>query len=167
MSNLTNAPTDKVIAAYKGGTPEVKKVLEDIHGKDLFIFNDYKKINSVEDACKIMGYDYATLFSATILKNLFPYEIANRKLAIIAEAYNKLSDWKLNWLDTAQQKWYAWLNVIAKKDGVSGRGLSLRDVFCADTISSVGPRHYVGTKEEAKYMFLKFTSLFEEATFNI
>ena len=59
---------------------------------------NYKQIKTYEDALRVLGKkDFSH-------ENLYPREIARRKLEIIIEAFNE--GWEPDWEDYSQLKWY-------------------------------------------------------------
>jgi hypothetical protein len=164
MSKEITQSEEKIIAAHKAADTKGKQMLEGIYGAELFVQDAWMQIDSVEAACKVMGHTYAAKFSAQATKGLLPHEVALRMLMCVAAAINKLTAVKIDMLDANQRKWYCWYNVIAKKKGVSGRGLSLGAVRYAGTHSTVGPRPYVGSEAAARHIAEQFNDLCEKAT---
>ena len=59
---------------------------------------NFKQIKTYEDALKALGREDFSY------ENLYPREIARRKLEIIIEAMNE--GWKPDWKNASQLKWY-------------------------------------------------------------
>lgn len=123
---------EKILAAYtKAGAPG-KKLLEQIHGADMFKPNIMERVKSVQDACKVLGRDYNKEFGKERTKLETPDETGYREIKMFYEALNE--GWEPDYSDNNQPKYYAWVK------WVSWRGLSLYAVLCDRAITNVGPR---------------------------
>lgn len=97
----------KVLTAYKNAEDSGKKMLRDLYGEEMFL-NDYEKIKTFEDACKVIGAD------PRIVKRITPKHLkAYAKLCIIAKALR--GDWEPDWANFDEYKFFPWFN-IEKKD---------------------------------------------------
>ena len=109
---------------------------------------NYKQIKTYEDALKVLGKED---FSR---ENLYPREIARRKLEIIIEALNE--GWEPNF-SNSQYKWYCYFY-----KSTAGLGCSYSDISPANANTYVGVRLYLKSKKLADYIGLQFRDLYEE-----
>ena len=110
---------------------------------------NYKQIKTYEDALRVLGRED---FSR---ENLYPREIARRKLEIIIEALNE--GWKPDFNNIKQSKWYCFS---------IGSYTSLE--FSSSTISHTAANTNFSvllclkSKKRADYIGEQFTDLYEE-----
>lgn len=122
-----------------------------------------KLIDAFEAACLILGLDSTAL---PVVDHL-PVEdqkplIAHYKLLKVIQAKNKQNnDWKPDWTNRNQLKYYPWLWVEAKADN-SGLGLSFHVYDSTYSVTSVGSRLCVGSSADAKAVFEEAKDLYEE-----
>jgi len=110
---------------------------------------NYKQIKTYEDALKVLGKED---FSH---ENLYPREIARRKLEIIIEALNE--GWKPDWEDYSQLKWYPYF--IGSYAGL-WYSCSYYSPSYADTY--FGVRLCCRSEEIANYVGTQFYNLYKE-----
>ena len=109
---------------------------------------NYKQIKTYEDALKVLGKED---FSH---ENLYPREIARRKLEIIIEALNE--GWKPNLSNHLEYKWYCyftWSNV--------GLGCSFSNHSPTYATTFFGVRLLLKSKKLADYIGEQFKYLYE------
>ena len=110
---------------------------------------NYKQIKTYEDALRVLGRED---FSR---ENLYPREIARRKLEIIIEALNE--GWKPDFNNVKQSKWYCF-----------SIGVNTSLEFSSSTISHTAANTNFSIhlclkdKEIADYVGEQFTDLYEE-----
>jgi len=104
--NMSFVPVTKLQTAYKDADENGKKMLRNLYGEEMFL-NDYEKIRTFEDACKVTGDDPSRIEGITP-KHLKAYA----KLCIIAKALR--GSWKPNWADFGQYKYFPWFKIIKK-----------------------------------------------------
>ena len=99
-------PVSKLRDAYKDADDDGKKIFRSLYGDELFL-NDYEKIKTFEDACKVTGEnpDFINTFT---LKHLKAYI----KLCTIAKALN--GSWKPDWANFDEYKFFPWFNIEKK-----------------------------------------------------
>ena len=110
---------------------------------------NFKQIKTYEDALSILGKkDFSR-------ENLYPREIARRKLEIIIEALNE--GWKPDWKNNLQLKWYPIFNCsnIDVSYGYSDYSFSYFDVYMSSHL-------YCGGEEIADYVGQQFLDLYKE-----
>ena len=110
---------------------------------------NYKQIKTYEDALRVLGRED---FSR---ENLYPREIARRKLEIIIEALNE--GWKPDFNDIKQSKWYCYFN-----GSYTGLGFSISTDSPAYADTLIGVRLCLKSKELADYIGEQFKYLYEE-----
>ena len=136
---------------YKTASPEFKQTLIDTFGADYFSENPIETIKTFEDACETCGVLDTLIVSVTDTKD----EGAYKKLKIIARALNQ--DWKANFNDGSQQKWYPWFVFNG-----SGFGFSGTDYAYSLTYAGVGSRLCFKSKELAEYAGKQFLSIYND-----
>ena len=97
--------------AYKSETPEIKKLLEDIFGKDNLVnpLEVCERVTSFETACAEIGVDAAAFMEK--YKDEPKDVIAYHKLRIIAEALNE--GWKPQF-KKGEYRWFPWFYLYTK-----------------------------------------------------
>jgi hypothetical protein len=104
--NMAMVPVSKLQAAYNDADEDGKEMLCNLYGGGMFL-NDYEKIKTFEDACKVTGDDPSYIEGITP-KHLKAYA----KLYIIAKALR--GSWKPDWADFDQYKYFPWFKIIKK-----------------------------------------------------
>ena len=110
---------------------------------------DFKQIKTYEDALKVLGRED---FSR---ENLYPREIARRKLEIIIEALNE--GWKPDWENYSQLKWYPYF-----LGSTAGLGYSVAYYSPSFAPANIGVRLCCKSEEIADYVGQQFIHLYEE-----
>lgn len=110
---------------------------------------NYKQIKTYEDALRVLGRED---FSR---ENLYPREIARRKLEIIIEALNE--GWKPDLSNHQEYKWYCYFGGSA-----SGLGYSYSSASPTSASTLFGVRLCLKSKKRADYIGEQFTDLYEE-----
>lgn len=107
---------------------------------------NFKQIKTYEDALKVLDKED---FSH---ENLYPREIARRKLEIIIEALNE--GWKPNWDNDSQLKWYPtfYSSYIGSYSTTSP----------SHSYASLGGNMCCKSKEIADYVAQRFLNLYKE-----
>ena len=138
---------DEAKLLHNGASQERKLELEELFPelKPQLITD---RVKTYEDALKVLGRNH---FNET---NLYPREIARRKLEIIIEALNE--GWKPDFNDIKQSKWYCFSFGLPKFLGCSH---SYPSPATADAI--FGVRLYLKSKELADYTGEQFKDLYE------
>ena len=116
-----------------------------------------------EKACDILNLDPTAL---PVVNHLPDQDqkalIAHYKIMKVIEAKNKQNNnWKPDWTNRNQWKYYPWLRVEEKEDK-SGLGLSYFYYVYAFSHTSVGSRLCVGSASQAKEVFVECKDLYEE-----
>ncbi len=124
--NMAFVPVTKLQTVYRDADENGKKMLRNPYGEEMFL-NDYEKIKTFEDACKVTGDDpsYVEGFTPKHLK-------AYAKLCIIAKALR--GSWTPDWAYFGQYKYFPWFKII--KEAGSNVGLS-----CLSSRSDVSNEH--------------------------
>ena len=117
---------------------------------------DYTTIKTFEDACKKVNTDPAKLPDVSgILEEFAKPIIAAYKLLIIYKAIN--NEWKPDWSNWDQYKYYPWFEVLSSRFGFSGSD------FSYDTTDArVGSRLCTDTWEKALYIAEQFKAEYQE-----
>ena len=97
-----------------------------------------KLIKSFEEACKAQGLDPKKVLPDV---SAMPEQdqkaiIALAKMCIIQRSLN--GDWKADWSDGSQPKFYPWFDVNPDDNGPSGFGLSCNVYVCDSSFSFLG-----------------------------
>ena len=134
---------------HNGATKERKLELEELFPelKPINIIVD--RVKTYEDALKVLGRNH---FNEN---NLYPREIARRKLEIIIEALNE--GWKPDFNNTQQIKWYCYFNWA-----LAGFGCSSAYASPTYADARIGVRLCLKNKELADYIGEQFTDLYEK-----
>ena len=122
----------------------------------------YKQITTVAAALVALGYaaDFVPDVSQ-YPEDMRAHKIIEFNLQMVVKAVN--GDEKIDWKDTSQRKWLPVWRIINKPEGgVSGRGLSLGDVYYDGTHADVGPRLVLASEEKGAHMAEHFQTLYEQ-----
>ena len=138
---------DEAKLLHNGASQERKLELEEIFPK-LKPISIIDRVKTYEDALKVLGRNH---FNET---NLYPREIARRKLEIIIEALNE--GWAINRNTISERKWYPYFHISD-----AGLRCSVASDSPAIAGASVGVRLCLKTKELAAYAGTQFTKLYE------
>lgn len=114
--NMAFVPVTKLQTVYRDADENGKKMLRNLYGEEMFL-NDYEKIKTFEDACKVTGDDpsYVEGFTPKHLK-------AYAKLCIIAKALR--GSWTPDWAYFGQYKYFPWFKIIKKDASLCVGGAS-------------------------------------------
>lgn len=123
---------------------ELEELFPELKPKDI-----RDRVKTYEDALKVLGRNH---FNET---NLYPREIARRKLEIIIEALNE--GWKPDFNNIKQSKWYCYFN-----GSYTGLGCSYSAVSPATAAAGFGVRLCLKSKELADYIGEQFKYLYKE-----
>lgn len=118
----------------------------------------YKEIKSFEDACIKLKREPLLPEVSMLPEGNQKAVIANYKLDVIQEAINE--DWKADWNNWNQYKYYPWFKLSS-----SGSGFSYSGYDCDYSISPVGSRRVFPSSEIARYVGNQFIDLYNDAMF--
>jgi hypothetical protein len=123
-----------------------------------------KQITSFEHACQVLGLDPLALPEVSMLpENHQKAIVSHYKLITIVEANNKENgDWKADWNNSKQWKYYPWFWVKASDEKPAGSGLSFGDFGDGISRTPVGSRLCVGSSEQAEYVGKTFIDLYTD-----
>ena len=139
---------DEAKILHNGVTQERKLELEKFL-PELKPISIIDRVKTYEDALRVLGKkDFSR-------ENLYPREIARRKLEIIIEALNE--GWKPNSSNHQEYKWYCYF--IGSSSGL-GYSHSLSSPTKAD--ANVGVRLLLKSKELADYTGEQFKDIYEK-----
>jgi|ERR1035437_1721844 hypothetical protein len=141
---------------YPNATAEFKIMLEDTFGKQFFSQKAIDRIKTFKDACEDQGIDPGTAVPYPNPGN--DHEEAVNGVAqifIIAKSLN--GDWKANFKNTSQYKYYPWF-----KDSGSGSGLSYFVCVRWRTDTACGVRLCYRDAETAEYAGKQFISIYNK-----
>ena len=140
---------------YPEASVSFKEILESNFGKTTFLKDFQEVVKTYEDACKVIGeepIEEQRLLDCGIGKS----EIAFMKLKAIFKAANKMNnDWKPDYTDSNQYKWYPYF--IWRSSG-----FRYRDTYCAGTAASAGSRLCCGISDDAEYIGRQFEDLYND-----
>ena len=139
---------DEAKLLHNGANQERKLELEELF-PELKPISIIDIVKTYEDALEVLRRNH---FDET---NLYPREIARRKLEIIIEALNE--GWKPDLSNYQEYKWYCYFHG-------SSTGLGCSDSYysSATALSHFGVRLCLKSKELADYIGEQFKYLFEE-----
>lgn len=138
---------DEAKLLHNGASQERKLELEEIFPK-LKPISIIDRVKTYEDALKVLGRNH---FNET---NLYPREIARRKLEIIIEALNE--GLTINRNTISERKWYPYFQI-----STAGLGCSSASYSPSAAAASIGVLLCLKTKELAVYAGTQFTKLYE------
>lgn len=126
----------------------------------------YTDIKLFEDACKDQGIDPVAIMPdfSMLPTGLGNFLRSGLRLAIVNVSINKDEDgkeWKPNWSDEDEYKYFPWMDVEADDEKPSGSGLSFRVTGYAYSVTTVASRLMCRDRERAKYIFEQFKSDWE------
>lgn len=148
MSKITlSISLNEAKILYKEATLERKLELEELFPELKPQVTD--KVKTYEDALKVLKRDH---FDEN---NLYPREIARRKLEIIIETLNE--GWKPDWENCHQTKWYPYFY-----GATAGFWRSFASYSPAHAYSSIGIRLCCKSEEIANYVGKQFLDLYKE-----
>jgi len=143
---INNAKKQYILANAAG-----RKILESIFDKSVFAPKIQDQVKGLKDACVVLNRPYEQYFSKSATKNMFPHEVAYRKITFFIEAINFLNNnWKADFKNPNQEKHSPYF--INDPKDKAGFGLSLYDTVCTRTSTYLGSRLVVGNKELALYV---------------
>lgn len=147
------AKVSKVKAAPKKAQPKKKKSAKD--NADLLLKKHYA------EACKKTGRDPKAFPEVSHLskKDRRPI-ILHYMLMVVTESYN--GDWKPNWNNSSEYKYYPWFWVKADAKRPSGFGFSGTRYDFTNSITNVGSRLCFKSSSDALDAAKKFEKLYLE-----
>jgi len=133
---------------HNGASQERKLELEELFS-ELKPISIIDRVKTYEDALRVLGKkDFNR-------ENLYPREIARRKLEIIIEALNE--GWKPDFNSIKQSKWYCCFY-----ESETGIGFSFSNNSPANAITYFGVLFCLKSKELADYIGQQFLYLYKE-----
>ena len=138
---------DEAKILHNGASQERKFELEELFPELKQLITD--RVKSYEDALRELGKEN---FSH---ENLFPREIARRKLEIIIEALNE--GWKPDLSNNQEYKWYCYFD-----GSTAGLGCSRSVISPAIAVTFFGVLLCLKSEKLADYIGLQFRDLYEE-----
>ena len=138
---------DEAKLLHNGASQERKLELEELF-PELKPISIIDRVKTYEDALKVLGRNH---FNET---NLYPREIARRKLEIIIEALNE--GLTINRNTISERKWYPYFQISP-----AGLGCTSSYFSPSDADAHIGVRLCLKTKELAAYAGTQFTKLYE------
>ncbi len=111
------------------------------------------KIESYEDACRILGIEAHLPDVSTFPEKNQKSVMAFHKLTVISEAINE--GWKPDWTNWDEYKFVPWFQD-------SGSGLAYHDYDLWLSRAAVGSRLCYQTREAAEYVGKKFEDLYRD-----
>ncbi|MCK9477263.1 MAG: hypothetical protein M0R46_15205 [Candidatus Muirbacterium halophilum] len=149
MNKITlNLSIDEAKLLHKEATLERKLELEELF-PELKPISIIDRVKTYEDALEVLRRDH---FDEN---NLYPREIARRKLEIIIEALNE--GWKPDFNKIKQSKWYCCFY-----ESETGIGFSFSNNSPANAITYFGVLFCLKDKKLADYIGKQFIYLYEE-----
>ena len=145
-------PVSKLQTAYKDADENGKKMLRNLYGVEIFL-NDYEKIKTFEDVCKVTGDDPSYIEGITP-KHLKAYA----KLCIIAKALRGV--WKPDWEDFDKYKYFPWFKIT--KEVGSNVGLSCLSSFSDISYASYGGALASESDKIAVYFGQQFAEIWKD-----
>lgn len=143
-----NLSIDEAKLLHNGASQERKLELEELF-PELKPKDIRYRVKTYEDALEVLRRDH---FDEN---NLYPREIARRKLEIIVEALNE--GWKPNLSNHKEHKWYCYFIGSSTGLGSSGSYYSPTGAY-----TSIGVSFCLKSKELADYTGEQFKDLYEE-----
>ena len=139
---------DEAKLLHNGASQERKLELEELF-PELKPISIIDRVKTYEDALEVLRRDH---FDE---KNLYPREIARRKLEIIIEALNE--GWEPDLSNHQEYKWYCYFN-----GSVASLGFSSSYASPAIASATIGVRFCLKSKKLADYIGNNFKNLYEE-----
>lgn len=139
---------DEAKILHNGANQERKLELEELF-PELNPISIIDRVKTYKDALKVLGRNH---FNET---NLYPREIARRKLEIIIEALNE--GWKPNLSNHQEYKWYYYFSGAA-----AGLGYSTSYNSPTNANAYIGVRLCLKSKKLADYIGEQFKDLYKE-----
>jgi len=137
---------------YKKGNKEVKDLLMDNFGNEMFLTNITDRVTSFEDACQESGFSPLEVYCAADSKD----EKAYKKLKLIATLLRE--EWVPDWNDSGQRKWFP----VFKYSSGSGFDFSYSYYYYGYTYSGVSSRLCFPTEELTDYFGKQFIDIHRE-----
>lgn len=156
MSNILQVEKKNARTAYKGADAKGKQLLEDLYGKAVFAENLKDRIKTFEDICAEAGVqpcEFEFISNATrrqIGANAF------EKLQLIYEVVNNDANWKADYTNDNQYKYYPYFRYSA------GSGFSLGGVGFGGTTAGVGARLSTYSREMAEWIATTFKDIYND-----
>ena len=126
---------------------------EKVYSVEPKIFNSYKDIKTIEDACAALGIEPISFLDG--IKNLTPDTNAYEQLKVVVRALN--GGEHMDYKDEDEYKYFPYFNSVG-----SASGFSFDDYFYELTHSSVGSRLAYKSREIAEYAGKQFIGLYDQ-----
>ena len=138
---------------YPTAAPELKAILEESFGKQFFSQKMIDIINSFEDALLFKGKSASDVYGTNDTVD----EVAYKKMKFIAKVLK--GEWKPDYANENQKKWYAWFVWDSKKSAFVFANTRCRWTI---TYATVGSRLSFPDEETAKHFGTKFIGIINE-----
>jgi hypothetical protein len=141
--------------AYENGCDDVKTVLENLFGKELFVPKDITdRVKTFHDACSVLVVNPDDVIPDSVPAADSKSIVAYCQLIIIARALNE--GWVPDWKNASEYKYYPWFDMS------SGSGLSCFDYDDRYSFSPVGSRLCFKSRQLAEYAGKQFIDLYKD-----
>lgn len=134
---------------YNTASTELKEMFEDTFGKEFFSEKITDRLKTFDDCCMEIGTSEDEFNKKFASLGLDIDTIFYEKCKIICKALNE--GWKPNYKDGSEAKYHSWF-------AASGGGFSFDDCSCTITVTDVGSRLCVKSRELAEYIGKQFLS---------
>ena len=122
---------------------------------------DYKTIKSFEDACKKEGINPEKIPDVSMLpEEMQKALISVYKLFVVFKAIK--NGWEPDWTNWDQYKYFPWFEVNASEEVPSGFGFSASDFVYSLSVTTLGSRLCIDTREKALYIASQFEDLYKD-----
>jgi hypothetical protein len=152
----TQLTDQNVRTLYSIAPDKGKQILESAYGKEFFSQKITDRVKTVEDAIDILGEQPENIKMLLAYNGIDKDMIAAQtfiKLTLIARALNQ--DWKADWTDSNQTKWFPWFEHSASGFRFDGSGYG-------GTIARTPSRLCFASSELAAYAGKQFIDLYNQ-----
>lgn len=132
-----------------------KRELEKEFGKKTLVKEEYEKLNSFDDCCRICGTSEEEFNKKFLPLGLSPDALNLERLGIINKAING-PDWKPDYTNSDQYKWFPVFEASS-----SGFGFSHSGYDFGSTHAHVGSRLCFETEDKSTFSGTKFMKYWE------
>lgn len=151
---------ENVLKAYAEGCSDVKKVLKNLLGEELFVPAKQDWLQLFKQFCKDNGLSYVDIVGYEIKNKKHEAAIAYNMLVEIIEVANKKDnggrEWFPDWDNSSEYKYQPWFDMR------SGSGFAFYNAYDWHSGAGAGSRLCFKNESTAKTVAIKYLAIYEK-----
>ena len=150
MAKIIPIEEDNVLKAHKEGTPEIKKLLENLCGITIFKRKPLMELMTFEDVCEAAGEDADDYELLPTMSYKEKADMGMDRLMLYEKVFN--GDKPVDMADITRRRYYPWHQTIVDSKAPAGFALSFGGCDCDFAIAILGARPEFNDEAHARFV---------------